>query len=68
MKATLTFPKPPPCVTVASHAHTHGEGCGHLAVTHGDHVDYQHDGQLHRLHDGHVDTCPGPKAKPTTGN
>jgi hypothetical protein len=29
--------------THADHAHTHGTGCGHTAVPHGDHVDYAHD-------------------------
>jgi len=24
----------------ASHHHVHGEGCGHEAVEHGDHIDY----------------------------
>ncbi|HTR49757.1 MAG TPA: hypothetical protein VMJ10_03555 [Kofleriaceae bacterium] len=39
------------------HEHEHGEGCGHVAVQHGDHVDYLHDGHLHALHRGHVDEC-----------
>jgi hypothetical protein len=26
--------------------HEHGEGCGHEAVEHGDHIDYLHDGHL----------------------
>jgi hypothetical protein len=25
------------------HDHAHREGCGHVAVPHGDHVDYVHD-------------------------
>jgi DNA-binding transcriptional ArsR family regulator len=29
------------------HPHEHGADCGHLAVRHGDHVDYLHDGHLH---------------------
>jgi hypothetical protein len=29
------------------HPHRHGQGCGHTAVRHGDHVDYLHDGHLH---------------------
>ena len=33
-----------------AHPHVHGEGCGHLAVRHGDHVDYDHDGHLHAPH------------------
>ena len=30
-------------------SHKHGPGCGHIAIRHGDHVDYLHDGQLHHL-------------------
>lgn len=37
------------------HAHEHGPGCGHRALTHGDHVDYLHDGHRHAPHDGHYD-------------
>lgn len=37
------------------HPHTHGPGCGHTAVKHGDHVDYLHDGCLHHPHGDHVD-------------
>ena len=29
--------------------------CGHLAVPHGDHVDYVHDGHRHAAHGGHYD-------------
>ena len=29
--------------------------CGHLAVSHDDHVDYVHDGHRHAEHDGHYD-------------
>jgi zinc transport system permease protein len=32
------------------HGHRHGPGCGHLAVEHGDHVDYVHDGHRHAVH------------------
>jgi hypothetical protein len=43
------------------HHHTHGPGCGHASVLHADHVDYLHDGQVHREHrapDGvHYDEC-----------
>jgi hypothetical protein len=43
------------------HHHTHGPGCGHASVLHGDHVDYLHDGHVHREHrtsDGvHYDEC-----------
>lgn len=43
--------------THPNHEHTHGPGCGHLAIQHGDHVDYLHDGHLHHAHEGHVDEC-----------
>jgi zinc transport system permease protein len=33
-----------------SHGHEHGPSCGHLAVEHGDHVDYVHDGHRHAVH------------------
>ena len=39
--------------TVAEHEH--GEGCGHEAVAHGDHVDYVHDGHRHAAHGEHYD-------------
>jgi zinc transport system permease protein len=38
-----------------THAHEHGEACGHPAVPHGDHVDYVHDGHRHAVHGGHYD-------------
>ena len=38
-----------------NHQHLHGPGCGHIAVEHGDHVDYIHDGQRHAAHGGHYD-------------
>ncbi|WP_199829845.1 hypothetical protein [Streptomyces sp. MMG1121] len=41
----------------AHHTHQHGLGCGHVAVPHGDHVDYVHDGHLHRAQEGRVDEC-----------
>jgi zinc transport system permease protein len=37
------------------HPHEHGPGCGHVAVEHGDHVDYIHDGHRHAVHGGHYD-------------
>ena len=37
------------------HAHEHGEACGHVAVPHGDHVDYVHDGHRHAAHEKHYD-------------
>lgn len=44
-----------PCKVHAEHAHAHGEGCGHTAIRHLDHVDYLHDGHLHHLHGDHID-------------
>jgi hypothetical protein len=35
--------------------HTHGPGCGHEAVPHGDHVDYLVAGHLHHPCSGHCD-------------
>ena len=37
------------------HPHEHGDDCGHLAVPHGDHVDYVHDGHRHAPHGRHYD-------------
>ncbi|MGH3362270.1 MAG: metal ABC transporter permease [Nocardioides sp.] len=37
------------------HPHVHGPDCGHLAVPHGDHVDYVHDGHRHAEHGKHYD-------------
>ena len=37
------------------HTHQHGEDCGHVAVPHGDHVDYLHDGHRHAPHGRHYD-------------
>jgi len=41
------------------HDHQHGETCGCKAIKHGDHIDYVHDGHLHRIHGNHVDECEG---------
>ena len=39
-----------------NHDHTHGPGCGHTGVRHGDHVCYAHDGHLHFMKpDGSVE-------------
>jgi DNA-binding transcriptional ArsR family regulator len=51
---TVTITEHP---THDEHTHDHGEGCGHVAIPHGDHVDYAHEGHLHRAHDGHWDEC-----------
>jgi zinc transport system permease protein len=37
------------------HPHVHGQDCGHVAVPHGDHVDYVHDGHRHAEHGRHYD-------------
>ncbi|MBF4163408.1 metal ABC transporter permease [Nocardioides acrostichi] len=37
------------------HTHDHGPDCGHVAVPHGDHVDYLHDGHRHAPHGRHYD-------------
>lgn len=37
------------------HPHQHGPQCGHVAVEHGDHVDYVHDGHRHAPHEKHYD-------------
>ena len=52
-------PMSDPCNIHQHHEHQHGEGCGHRAIKHGDHIDYVHDGHLHRLHGKHVDECEG---------
>ena len=43
------------CHTHANHQHVHGEGCGHTAVKHGDHIDYIVNGRLHHPHGDHCD-------------
>lgn len=40
-----------------NHDHEHGPGCGHIAIKHGDHVDYLHDGHLHHKHGDHYVEC-----------
>lgn len=42
-------------VVEGQHRHRHGPGCGHVAIEHGDHVDYIHDGHRHAVHGGHYD-------------
>lgn len=43
------------CTIHETHAHVHGDGCGHVAIVHEGHVDYLHDGHLHSAHEGHYD-------------
>jgi hypothetical protein len=47
--------------THADHKHQHGKDCGHKAVQHGDHTDYQHDGHSHKIDNDHVDECDSSK-------
>ena len=37
------------------HSHTHGPGCGHVAVKHDGHTDYLHEGHMHHVHGDHTD-------------
>jgi hypothetical protein len=46
---------PSRCTPETRCSHTHGPGCGHEPVPHGDHVDYLVDGRLHHPHNGHCD-------------
>ena len=41
--------------TVVEHRHEHGPDCGHTPVSHGDHIDYIHDGHRHAVHGAHYD-------------
>jgi zinc transport system permease protein len=45
----------PPGHDTTDHDHAHGPDCGHLAVPHGDHVDYVHNGHRHAAHGEHYD-------------
>ena len=46
---------PPPEQVTEEHPHVHGPDCEHLAVEHGDHIDYVHDGHRHAPHGDHYD-------------
>jgi zinc transport system permease protein len=47
---------PTPHVLAGSHPHHHGDpDCEHQPVTHGDHVDFLHDGHRHAVHRDHYD-------------
>ena len=57
-RARLRAPFPsdlPERHATTDHSHDHGPECGHLAVPHGDHVDYVHDGHRHAPHEHHYD-------------
>ena len=52
----VPFPAVPPADhEPTEHQHQHGPDCGHIAVRHGDHVDYVHDGHRHAEHGAHYD-------------
>ncbi|MBI2243259.1 MAG: metal ABC transporter permease [Nocardioides sp.] len=63
LRARQRLRRPFPVVATAAHQavgedehpHEHGEDCGHVAVQHGDHVDYVHDGHRHAPHGRHYD-------------
>jgi zinc transport system permease protein len=44
-----------PHTVTESHPHQHAPGCGHLAVQHGDHTDFIHEGHRHAAHADHYD-------------
>ena len=58
-RLTAPFPsdldQPLDHVDTETHPHEHGPDCGHVAVRHGDHVDYVHDGHRHAAHGEHYD-------------
>lgn len=55
----VTATNPATCMTKTTacddQGHSHGPGCGHEAVPHGDHVDYLVEGRLHHPHGDHCD-------------
>lgn len=58
MRLTAPFPEltvPDDHHAADGHEHAHGPDCGHVAVPHGDHVDYVHDGHRHAAHGEHYD-------------
>lgn len=55
-RVPFEMPEPPePQAVEGNHRHAHGPGCGHVAIEHGDHIDYIHDGHRHAVHGGHYD-------------
>lgn len=51
----VVVPVDEPHLVSDTHGHAHQPRCGHVAVQHGDHVDYVHDGKLHAAHGDHWD-------------
>ena len=48
-------PAAPHVVVSEGHPHQHAPGCGHVAVQHGDHTDFIHEGHRHAAHADHYD-------------
>ena len=44
-----------PHLVTEGHPHQHAPGCGHVAVQHGDHTDFLHEGHRHAAHADHYD-------------
>ncbi|HCB03440.1 MAG TPA: metal ABC transporter, partial [Nocardioides bacterium] len=55
LRAPFSSSVPTEHSTADEHPHAHGPECGHVAVRHGDHVDYVHDGHRHAVHGEHYD-------------
>jgi len=43
-----------------SHSHQHSIACGHTKIKHKDHIDYLHDGELHRKNKDGWENCSIP--------
>jgi zinc transport system permease protein len=61
-RVALVLPEPDddtqlalPHLVTEGHPHRHAEGCGHVAVQHGDHTDFLHEGHRHAAHADHYD-------------
>ncbi len=61
-RVTLVLPEPVdepelamPHLVTEGHPHRHAPGCGHVAVQHGDHTDFLHEGHRHAAHADHYD-------------
>jgi zinc transport system permease protein len=55
LRAPFSSSVPAEHETADTHPHQHGRDCGHVAVRHGNHVDYVHDGHRHAEHEEHYD-------------
>ena len=61
-RVALVLPEPAddteliiPHLVTEGHPHRHAPGCGHVAVQHGDHTDFLHEGHRHAAHADHYD-------------